>query len=183
MKTITRLISLFLFLYVSPPAIADDRSLALLNDFLFFCTVKVPDFDQLNQTAKSLSLTVKKEIYPTLPPGQSARSKGWFVGDRTGTYELTATESVNGNKIVSGCGIGAPDAQGSEMLNDITAKRHLSKPDKENILPNGQMKTIEWKVPMGEEQMRLMLVHAFPKGPGLYLLITREVESKVLRAQ
>lgn len=182
MKSIFHLICGVFFLSALQSAIADDRSLALSNDFLFFCTVKIPDFDQLDQTARSLSLKVKKDIQPTLPPGQSARSRGWFVGDRTGTYELTATEIVNGSKTVSSCGIGAPDALGAEMLSDITAKMHLNNPDRETVAPNGQMKTLEWKVPMGEEQMRLTLVHAYPKGPGLYLFISREVESKVRRA-
>jgi len=177
MRHITLLLCTVVLIFASQPAIADDRSLALSNDFLFFCTLKIPDFDQIDQTAKSLNLAVKKDIHPTLPQGQSARSKGWFVGDKTGTYELTAAEAVNGERVVSSCGIGAPDALGTEMLNDITTKMHLNNPDRETIAPTGKLKTLEWKVSMGEEQMRITLIHAYPKGPGVYLFITREVDS------
>ena len=183
MKSITHVIYVVLLLTISQPVVADGRTDALSDDFRFFCTVNAPNFDQLDQTAKSLNLKVKTDLRPALAPGRSARSKGWVVGDRTGGYELTAAEAVNGNKTISSCGIGAPDALGTEMLNDITEKMRLGKPDKEVVAPNGQMKTLEWGVLMGSEQMRLTLFHAYPKGPGLFLFIAREIETKSQHVQ
>jgi hypothetical protein len=151
-------------------AYASAKSVALANDFNFFCMRGSPTYESINAYAASLKLTTKQDLSSELGHGNRVRSRSWVVGDNTGPYELVAGEAVNGDVVAETCGIGSADGNGGEIYSEFNAHSRLGTPH-ESRSSDYRFETVVWVLSPNE---KLLLRYAVT-GPGFYL--TRLIKS------
>ncbi|HYS47542.1 MAG TPA: hypothetical protein VEM36_02080 [Xanthobacteraceae bacterium] len=157
-------------------ASADERSAALVNSFRFFCTLELPDFSRLDANATKLKLPVRNDVGTPRQNGQFAHSKSWLVPLKSGPYELVASEARGPKGEVAACAIGAPDARGEDVKQDLIKAMGLGPPSREAITENGRWRETTWRERWGSDDVTLLLTDATPaNAPGIYLTVLHEL--------
>ena len=106
---------------------ADERSAELVDSFMAFCTPGPPDFAAVEAKAAAMNLPVRKDV----SLGAAGHTKSWQVTLKTGVHELIAGKVKGPAGDVAGCSIGAEDADGEQMKQDLIKAMKLGAPDRD----------------------------------------------------
>jgi len=149
---------------------ADERSAELVDSFMAFCTPGPPDFAALESKAAAMHLPVRKDV----SLGAAGQTKSWQVTLKTGVHELVASNIKGRAGYVASCSIGAEDADGEQIKQDLIKAMKLGAPDREANTPDGAQRLTLWKY--GDE-VTLMLADGTPmKIPGTILALMRQTK-------
>ena len=150
---------------------ADDRSRELVKSFQNFCLPGPPDFATLDAKAAALNLALRKDIVAPQRPGLSARTKSWTVVLGSGSHELVAAEAHGGPKgDTASCGIGADDARGDDVKQEIVMLRGA--PLREGATADGAQRLTTWAY---AEDVTIVLADGTPmRIPGIFLLLLQQ---------
>jgi hypothetical protein len=149
---------------------ANERSAELVDSFMAFCTPGPPDFAALDAKASGMNLPVRKDV----SLGAVGHTKSWQVTLKTGVHELIASNIKGRASDVASCSIGAEDADGEQMKQDLIKAMKLGAPDREANTPDGAQRLTLWKY--GDE-VTLMLADGTPMNiPGTILALMRQTK-------
>jgi len=163
--------AIFACLLAVSAAHANERSAELVNSFVEFCTPGPPDFAALEAKATASNLPVRKDV----KMGPVGRTKSWLVTLKGGAHELIAGQAQGPNGSVTGCKIGAEDADGEEMKRDLINTMKLGAPDRVSNSADGTQRVTSWKY---ADDVTLMLADGSPmKIPGMMLTLMRQTKS------
>jgi hypothetical protein len=149
---------------------ANERSAELVNSFMAFCTPGPPDFAALDAKATAMNLPVRKDV----AMGADAHTKSWQVTLKTGVHELIVGKVKGPAGDVAGCSIGAENADGEEMKQDLIKAMKLDAPDRVANTPDGAQRVTSWKY---ADDVTLILADGTPmKIPGMMLTLMRQTK-------
>jgi len=149
---------------------ANERSAELVDSFMAFCTPGPPDFAALEAKAAAMNLPVRKDV----SLGAAGHTKSWQVTLKTGAHELIAGKVKGPAGDVTGCSIGAEDADGEQLKQDIVKAMKLGAPDRVASTPDGAQRVTSWKY---GEDANLILADGTPmKIPGMMLTLMRQTK-------
>jgi hypothetical protein len=162
---------LLLAIIVSPAltsaACANERSAELVNSFASFCTPGPPDFAALDAKAMAMNLPVRKDMNM----GPTGHTKSWLVTLKSGTHELIAGQAHGPNGDVAGCSVGAEDAYGDDVKQELISSLKLGEPARNTVTADGTQRATSWKY---ADDATLMLADGTPmKIPGILLSLLR----------
>ena len=151
-------------------AYADERSAELVKSFQSFCIPGPPEFAALDAKATRMKLPLIDD-QNGMP---LAHTKSWLVTLNSGTHALIAGEAHGPKLDVAGCSIGAKDADGEQMKQELIGAMKLGSPLVENTTSNGASRVMTWKY---AEDVSLMLADETPhKAPGILLTLIRQTK-------
>jgi hypothetical protein len=149
---------------------ADERSAELVDSFMTFCTPGPPDFAAVEAKAASMNLPVRKDV----SLGAAGHTESWQVTLKTGVHELIAGKVKGPTADVAGCSIGAEDADGEQMKQDLIKALKLGAPDRVASTPDGAQRVTSWKY---GDDVTLILADGSPmKIPGMMLTLMRQTK-------
>jgi hypothetical protein len=155
-------------LILAGPAHANERSAELVDSFMAFCTPGPPDFTAIEARAAAMNLPVRKDV----SLGAAGHTKSWQVTLKSGAYELIAGKVKGPAGEVTGCSIGAEDADGEQMKQDLIKAMKLNAPDRVANTPDGAQRVTSWKY---ADDVTLILADGTPmKIPGMMLTLMRQ---------
>jgi hypothetical protein len=147
---------------------ANERSAELVESFVAFCTPGPPDFAALEAKATAMNLPVRKDV--TL--GTAGHTKSWQVTLKSGVHELIAGKVKGPAGDVAGCSIGAENADGEDVKQDLIKAMNLGAPDRTANTPDGAQRVTSWKY---GDDVTLILADGTPmKIPGMMLTLMRQ---------
>jgi hypothetical protein len=147
---------------------ANERSAELVESFVAFCTPGPPDFAALEAKATAMNLPVRKDV--TL--GTAGHTKSWQVTFKSGVHELIAGKVKGPAGDVAGCSIGAENADGEDVKQDLIKAMNLGAPDRTANTPDGAQRVTSWKY---GDDVTLILADGTPmKIPGMMLTLMRQ---------
>jgi hypothetical protein len=152
-------------------ASASERSAELVSSFASFCTPGPPDFAALDAKAAAMNLPVRQDV----SRGATAHTKSWLVTLSHGTHELVAGQAQGPNGNSASCSIGAEDANGDDVKQELIASLKLGAPVREVVSPDGTQRVTAWKY---ADDVTLMVVDGTPmKIPGMLLTLMRQTKT------
>ena len=107
----------------------------------------------------------------------AAHTKSWLVTLKHGTHELIVGQArgPNSDFDFAGCSIGAEDANGDDVKEELIASLKLGAPTREGASPDGTQRLIAWKY---ADDVTLLLADGTPmKIPGILLKLTRQTKT------
>jgi hypothetical protein len=157
-------------------ACAGQRSEDLVHSFEAFCMPGPPEFAAIDAKATDLKLPVRKDVLLPRHDGQFARSKSWLVSLDSGAHELVASEAQGPNSKVAACGIGAENADGEDMKQELTKTMKLGAPARQTASADGTQRLTSWKY---ADDVTLLLADGTPmKIPGMYLTLIQQTTNR-----
>ncbi len=163
---------MLVYLMAVNTAHANQRSAELVASFQSFCMPGPPDFAAIDAKATALKLSVRKDVGTPRQPGQFAHSKSWLVSLSSGAHELVAGEARGPNSEVASCGVGAEDADGEEIRQELTTTLKLGAPLRQTASADGTQRVTVWKY---ADDATVVLADGTPmKIPGMYLTMLRQ---------
>jgi hypothetical protein len=151
-------------------ASANERSAALVESFVSFCTPGPPDFATLDAKATAMKLPVRKDV----TMGPTGHTKSWLVTLESGTHEVIAALARGPNGDVAGCSVGAEDVDGEAMKQDLIKAMNLGAPVRQAATADGTQRVTSWKY---ADDVTLTLADGTPmKIPGMFLTLMRQTK-------
>jgi hypothetical protein len=150
---------------------ANERSAELVNSFLSFCTPGPPDLAALDAKAKAMNLPVHRDT----TAGPATHTKSWLVTLKSGKHELMAgqTHAADGDAV--GCSVGAEDANGDDVKQELITSLKLGAPMREIPSSDGTQRITMWEY---ADDVTLMVVDGTPmKIPGILLMLRRQTKT------
>jgi hypothetical protein len=155
----------------SSAAAASERSAELVDSFASFCTPGPPDFATLDAKATAMNLPVRNDT----TVGSATHSKSWLVTLKGGTHDLMAGQTHGADGDATGCSLGAEDANGDDVKQELTASLKLGAPAHEGASSDGTQRITVWKY---ADDVTLMVVDGTPmKIPGVLLMLRRQTKT------
>jgi hypothetical protein len=152
-------------------AAASERSAELVSSFASFCTPGPPDFATLDAKATAMNLPVRNDT----TVGSATHTKSWLVMLKSGKHELMAGETHGADGDASGCSIGAEDANGDDVRQELITSLKLAAPVREVASSDGAQRITVWKY---ADDVTLMVVDGTPmKIPGILLMLRRQTKT------
>jgi hypothetical protein len=151
-------------------ASASERSTELVNSFAGFCTPGPPDFAALDAKATAMNLPVRNDT--TAP---ATHTKSWLVTLKSGKHELMAGQTHGADGDAVGCSVGAEDANGDDVRQELITSLKLGAPAREVPSSDGTQRITMWKY---ADDATLMVVDGTPmKIPGILLMLRRQTKT------
>jgi hypothetical protein len=152
-------------------ASASERSMELVNSFASFCTPGPLDFAALDAKATAMNLPVRNDT----TRGPTTHTKSWLVTLKSGKHELMAGQTHDADGDAVGCSIGAEDANGDDVRQELIASLKLGAPMREVPSADGAQRITMWKY---ADDVTLMAVDGTPmKIPGILLMLRRHTKT------
>jgi hypothetical protein len=152
-------------------ASANERSAELVSSFASFCTPGPSDFAALDAKATAMNLPVRNDTNV----GPSTHTKSWLVTLKGGKHELMAGQTHGADGDAVGCSVGAEDANGDDVRQELIASLKLGAPAREIPSSDGTQRITMWKY---ADDATLMVVDGTPmKIPGILLMLRRQAKT------
>jgi hypothetical protein len=150
---------------------ASERSADLVNSFQSFCTPGPPDFAALDAKATAMNLPVRNDA----TPAPDTHTKSWLVTLKSGKHELMAAQTRGACGDAVGCSVGAEDADGDDVKQELTTSLKLGAPAREVPSSDGTQRITMWKY---ADDVTLIFVDGTPmKIPGILLMLRRQTKT------
>jgi hypothetical protein len=166
LQIVSRLPALLAAILAPSMAIAADWASETAPTFGSYCLSASHDFATLDRRTSEAKFEVILDRTVPFGTGQSIRQKEWLVPGPSGSFMLSATDAVNGDTHVVGCGISVLDAKGPDMERALSADNRLGPPAQRNDPAPGGGVTIWWKANLGptapHETIEVMLAYNLP---------------------
>jgi hypothetical protein len=160
-----------LFAVSANGAAAAERSAEIVESFQAFCTLHLPDFAQIDETATALQLPARNGENTQLGDS-SYRSKSWLVFLSSGPHELAGSEANGPRGKLTTCGVQAPDVGGKDIRLNLTEAMKLGDPKSVDVSPDGQRRIMTWKLDVSSHDVTIVLTDNTPvQKPGINLQI------------
>jgi hypothetical protein len=152
-------------------AAASERSTELVNSFMSFCTPGPPDFATLDAKATAMNLPVRNDTMV----GSATHNKSWRVTLKGGAHDLMAGQTHGADGDASGCSLGAEDANGDDVKQELATSLKLGAPANQVASSDGTQRITVWKY---ADDVTLMVVDGTPmKIPGVLLMLRRQTKT------
>jgi hypothetical protein len=152
-------------------AAAGERSAEIVGSFQAFCTLRLPDFAQIDERATALQLPARSGEDAQLGDGHY-RSKSWLVFLSSGPHELAGSEANGPRGKLTICGVRAPDVGGKDIRLDLTESMKLGDPVSVEVSPDGRQQIVTWKLEASSNDITIVLTDNTPvQKPGIHLQI------------
>ena len=159
-------------------ALADQRSASLVDSFREFCTLEPPNFARLDAKAAAMGLPILQDMGNPRQAGQFVHSKSWTMTLGTRSHEVVASEARGPRGEVAACGIGAADARGNDVKDDLIKRLNLGPPFHETVSQDGQRRMTTWRIKVVSVDLTLLLADGTPtNSPGVYLTLLQEPDA------
>ena len=167
--------ALLLAIIAWPPFVsaadASERSADLVNSFQSFCTPGPPDFAVLDAKATAMNLPMRN----VTTAGPATHTKSWLVTLKSGKHELMAGQTHGADGDAVGCSVGAEDANGDDVKQQLITSLKLGAPVREVPSSDGAQRVTMWKY---ADDATLMVVDGTPmKIPGILLMLRRQTKT------
>ena len=157
---------------VAGTAAAGERAADLVDSFQSFCVPGPPNFAAVEAKAAAMNLSVRKDVGTPRQPGPFSHSKSWLVSLPSGALELVASEARGPRGEAAACGVGAEDADGEAVKQQLVRTMKLEAPLRQTASADGTQRVTVWTYGAG---VTLVLADGTPmKIPGIYLTLLQQ---------